>query len=153
MALFQPCTAWIKGLFINPTFHSLHLPRCWSLCDGAVHLCVASMLQVNSDLAFDSGSFHTLLFMFGHSLLHRSFFCLTQSNPCHFQRLLLWFQRLDLLSLHSLQGCELFFLFFLPAVGLAPYAMVERYCPQSCSLNGTGKKSELQTLLTFCSQF
>ena len=77
MALFHPCTAWIKGLFVNPTFHSLHLPRRWLLCDGAVHLCVASMLQGNSDLASDSGSFHMLLFLFGHSLLHRSFFCLT----------------------------------------------------------------------------
>ena len=45
VAILQPCTVWIKELFVNPTFHFLHLPRRWSLCDSAVHLCVASSLQ------------------------------------------------------------------------------------------------------------
>ena len=44
MAMPQPYTAWIKELFVKPTFHYLHLLRRWSLCDGAVHLYVASPL-------------------------------------------------------------------------------------------------------------
>ena len=59
VAIFQPCTTWIKESCVNPTFHFLHFPRRWSLSDGAVHLCVASLLQLNPGLASDSGLFHT----------------------------------------------------------------------------------------------
>ena len=44
VAILQPCTAWIKELLVNPTFHFLHLPRRWFLCDGAMHHCMASLL-------------------------------------------------------------------------------------------------------------
>ena len=129
-----------KRAVANPNLHCLHLLWRLPLCDGVVHLCVASPL-------------HSILLACPPIVVRstRSYFCLViRSSIIPFSAIL---NRTLASSNASSRGfnvwtyclcilykVEIYYSFYLPTVGLAPCAMVEHCCPRSCFLNGTGKK-------------
>ena len=129
-----------KRAVANPNLHCLHLLRRLSLYDGAVNLCVASPLHsillacppivVRSTHCYFCLVVRPSIIPFS-AILNRT---LASSNAS-FRGFDVWTYCLCILC-----KVESYSSFYLPAVGLAPCAMVERCCPRSCFLNGTGKK-------------
>ena len=149
MAQLQPCTAWIKELLLTLIF--IVSTSCGA-CRSVTVLCTSTwpLLCKVSSMSFPGrGLLHTLHIdvqffvppLFLSAILNRTL--------ASFHSFLHGFD-VRTYCLSILCKVEGYSSFYLPAIRLAPCALVERCCQWSFLLNETGKKDELKTLLTVC---